>query len=128
MMKLRLAAPSHLIDLAGIDGLSGISVEGREVVVGAMTRHVDVARSPEVQRLIPALAELAGGIGDRQVRNRGTIGGSVANADPAACYPAAVLGLNATIVTSKRRIAADDFFLGLFETALEQDELITSIR
>ena len=128
MMKLRLATPSHLVDLAGIGGLSGIAVDGNALVIGAMTRHADVAASAEVRRLIPALAELAGGIGDRQVRNRGTIGGSVANADPAACYPAAVLGLDATIVTSKRQIPAHQFFLGVLETALEPDELITALR
>ncbi len=127
-MKLRLAAPSHLVDLAGIAGLSGIAMEQGELVIGAMTSHANVARSALVKTWIPALADLAGGIGDRQVRNRGTIGGSIANADPAACYPAAVLGLGATIVTNKRRIAADDFFLGLFETALEADEMITAVN
>ena len=127
-MKLRLAAPSHLVDLAAINGLSDIALDQDELVIGAMTRHADVAGSAQVRQLIPALAHLAGGIGDRQVRNRGTIGGSVANADPAACYPAAVLGLDATVVTNKRRIAAADFFRGLFETALAPDELITAVR
>jgi carbon-monoxide dehydrogenase medium subunit len=126
-MKLRLAQPSMLIDLSSVDGLRGISQQSDRVVIGAMTRHVDVARSEVVQRLIPGLAELAGGIGDRQVRNRGTLGGSVANSDPAACYPAGVLGLGATIMTNRRAIASDDFFVGMFETALVRDEFIVSI-
>ncbi|HEY8580643.1 MAG TPA: xanthine dehydrogenase family protein subunit M [Beijerinckiaceae bacterium] len=127
-LKQRLAAPSDVIDLAALADLRGVRVEGDELVVGAMTCHADVAASEEVKRLIPALAQLAGVIGDPAVRHRGTMGGSVANADPAADYPAAVVGLNATIVTNQRRIAADDFFVGLFETALERDEIITSIR
>ncbi len=127
-MKLRLAAPTRLIDLADIPDIRGVQLESNELVIGAMTRHADVAASPIVKRCIPALAALAGGIGDRQVRNRGTIGGSIANADPAACYPAAVLGLNATVVTNRRRIAGDEFFLGLFETALEPGEMVTSVR
>jgi carbon-monoxide dehydrogenase medium subunit len=126
-MKLRLAQPGTLIDLSGIKELHGIRREGDAVVIGAMTRHADVAASSEVRGAIPALAALAEGIGDRQVRNMGTIGGSIANNDPASDYPAAVLALNATVVTNKRRIAADDFFKGLYETALGDDEIITAV-
>src|SRR6185436_8888890 len=126
-MKLGLAAPSALVDLAGLKELQGISVSGGVVKIGAMTTHAAVAASKEVQQAIPALAALAGGIGDRQVRNRGTLGGSIAKNDPAADYPAAALGLGATINTSKRKIAADAFFKGLFETALSTGELITSV-
>ena len=126
-MKLRLSKPSDLIDMGRIADLQGIKVEGNAVTIGAMTRHAVVHRSAEVQKAIPALADLAGNIGDRQVRNMGTIGGSVANNDPAADYPAAVLGLNATVVTNKRKIAADDFFKGMFETALQPGEIITAI-
>jgi aerobic carbon-monoxide dehydrogenase medium subunit len=127
-MKQRLAAPSDVIDLSGIAALKGITVENNEVAIGAMTCHADVAASPEVAKAIPALAALAEGIGDPAVRHCGTIGGSVANADPAADYPAGVLALDAVIETTKRRIAADDFFTGLFETALEPAEIITAIR
>jgi carbon-monoxide dehydrogenase medium subunit len=127
-LKQRLAKPSDLIDLARIDSLKGIREEGDALVIGAMTRHVDVQRSALVRRAIPALSELAGMIGDPAVRNRGTIGGSLANNDPAADYPAAVLGLAGTIETTKRTIAADDFFTGMFETALEDDEIITAVR
>lgn len=127
-MKLRLAAPSTLIDVARIPGMADIRVEGNEVVIGAAARHADVAANADVRQRIPALAALADGIGDRQVRAMGTIGGSLANDDPAACYPAAVLGLGATVVTDRRTIAADDFFKGLYETALEPDELITAVR
>jgi carbon-monoxide dehydrogenase medium subunit len=126
-MKQRLASPSALIELKDVPELRGLTREGGAITIGAMTRHADVARSPVVQGAIPALAKLAGGIGDPHVRNRGTIGGSLANNDPAADYPAAALGLAATVVTNKRRIAADDFFKGLFETALDADELITSV-
>ena len=126
-MKLRLANPEKLVDLGGIAELSGIRREGNAIVIGAMTRHADVASSKDVQAAIPALAELAGGIGDRQVRAMGTIGGSLANNDPSACYPAGALALNATITTTKRKIAADDFFQGMFATALEEGELITSV-
>jgi aerobic carbon-monoxide dehydrogenase medium subunit len=126
-MKLGLAAPSALVDLGGIAELRGITVAGGTVTIGAMTTHAAVAASKEVAAAIPALAALAGNIGDRQVRNRGTIGGSLANNDPAACYPAAVLGLGATIHTDKRSIAADDFFKGLYETALAEGELITKV-
>ena len=127
-MKQRLAAPTEVIDLAGIPGLSGITLDGKDLVIGAMTRHADVAASDVVKQAIPALASLAEGIGDPAVRHCGTIGGSVANADPAADYPAGVLALDATIETTERRIAADDFFVGLFETALEPTEIITAVR
>ena len=127
-MKQRLASPASLVDLNQIAELSGISRDGDTVVIGAMTRHVDVATSDVVKGAIPGLAALAHSIGDPAVRNRGTIGGSVANDDPAADYPAAVLALGATVVTSTRSIAADDFFKGLFETALEANELITAVR
>jgi carbon-monoxide dehydrogenase medium subunit len=126
-MKLRLAGPPQIIDMSKIEGLAGIELKGRSLVIGAMTRHADVADSPIVQQAIPALAGLAGRIGDPAVRHRGTIGGSVANNDPNADYPAGCLGLGATIVTNKRRIKADDFFKGLFETALENEEIITKI-
>ena len=128
VLKQRLAAPTDLIDLAEIPDLAGIRLEGKELVVGAMTCHAVVAASPEVRRAIAALAELADGIADPAVRNRGTIGGSIANADPAADYPAAVVGLDATVVTTGRRIRADDFFTGFFSTALDQGEIITEVR
>jgi aerobic carbon-monoxide dehydrogenase medium subunit len=127
-LKQRLAAPSDLIDLGAVSGLSGIEVTKEKVVIGAMTQHAQVASSPEVRRAIPALAHLAGEIGDAQVRNRGTIGGSLANSDPAADYPAAVVGLNATIHTSKRAIGADAYFKDLFTTALEPGELIVKVE
>jgi carbon-monoxide dehydrogenase medium subunit len=127
-LKQRLAAPSDLIDLAAIAEMKGVCRDGNELVIGAMTCHADVAANADVKAAIPALAYLAGVIGDPAVRHRGTIGGSIANADPAADYPAAVVGLNATIVTNKRRIPADDYFVDLFETALERDEIITSVR
>jgi carbon-monoxide dehydrogenase medium subunit len=126
-MKLRLTLPSALVDLGGIAELRGIKVEGGNVTIGAMTRHVDVATSADVRRLIPALSVLAGGIGDPQVRNRGTIGGSVANNDPSADYPAALLALGATITTSKRKLSAEKFFTGMFETALDADEIILQV-
>jgi aerobic carbon-monoxide dehydrogenase medium subunit len=126
-MRLGLQAPETLASLSGVAGLSGISVSGGVVKIGAMTTHAEVAASAEVRKAIPALAELAGNIGDRQVRNRGTLGGSLANADPAACYPAAVLGLGATIHTDSRSIPADAFFKGIYETALADDELITAV-
>ena len=128
VLKQRLASPSDLVDLAGIADLVGIKSTPQSVIIGAMTRHADVAASPEVRRLIPALAELASGIGDPHVRNRGTIGGSVANNDPAADYPAAVLGFGATVKTDRRSIAADDFFDGLFTTKLAEGEIITAIE
>ena len=126
-MKQRLASPSALVDLKNVPELTGISRDGDNLLIGAMTRHADVARSNVVQAAIPALAKLAGGIGDPHVRNMGTIGGSIANNDPSADYPAAALALGATIVTSKRRIAAQDFFKGLFETALDAGELVTQV-
>ncbi|MSO53700.1 MAG: xanthine dehydrogenase family protein subunit M [Rhodospirillales bacterium] len=127
-LKLRLAQPSDVIDLSGIKELRGIKTSGTGVVIGAMTPHAEVAISADVQKAIPALARLAGRIGDPQVRHRGTIGGSVANNDPAADYPAACLALNAIIETDRRKIAADDFFAGLFETALEKGEIVTAIN
>jgi carbon-monoxide dehydrogenase medium subunit len=126
-MKLRLANPGTLVDLGGIAELKGIKKEGDAVVIGAMTTHAEVASSAAVKQAIPALAALVEQIGDRQVRNRGTIGGSLANNDPAADYPAAALGLGATIVTNKRKVAADDFFKGMYETALAADEIITAV-
>jgi len=126
-MKLGLAAPEALVDLGGIAELRGITVADGAVRIGAMTTHAAVAASADVIKAIPALADLAGHIGDRQVRNRGTIGGSLANNDPAACYPAAVLGLGATIHTSTRTIPADAFFKGLYETALADGEVITAV-
>ncbi|MGV3726894.1 FAD binding domain-containing protein [Hydrogenophaga sp.] len=127
-MKQRLMRPENLVDLGGVAELRGVKVDGQTLVVGAMTCHQDVANHADVRKLIPGLADLANGIGDRQVRARGTLGGSVANNDPAACYPSAVLGLGATVVTDRRQIAADDFFQGLYTTALEPGELITAIR
>ena len=127
VMKLRLASPSAIIDMNKVEGLSGVEVKGRSVVIGAMTRHFEVANSQTLKDVLPALAGVPGSIGDPHVRHRGTIGGSVANNDPNADYPAALLGLGATIITSKRRIAADDFFQGMFTTALEPDEIITKI-
>ena len=126
-MKLRLSSPTDLIDLGSLKELSGIKISGSAVEIGAMTRHADVAGSAEVKKAIPSLAALAALIGDRQVRHMGTIGGSLANNDPAADYPAAVLALNATVNTNKRKIAGDQFFKGLYETALEPSELITSV-
>jgi carbon-monoxide dehydrogenase medium subunit len=126
-LRLGLLATSGFVDLGGIPELQGVKVDGNKVVVGAMTTHAAVAASKDVQTKIPALAALATGIGDRQVRNRGTLGGSLANNDPAADYPAALLGLGATIQTNARQIAADDFFKGLFETALNPGELITAV-
>jgi carbon-monoxide dehydrogenase medium subunit len=127
-MKLRLAAPEQLADLGAIKELTGIRKEGGAFVIGAMSRHIEVAGNAQIRADYPALADLADRIGDRQVRALGTIGGSVANDDPAACYPAAVLASGATIVTDRREIAADDFFQGMFTTALEGGELITAIR
>lgn len=126
-MKLRMANPELLIDLGPLDELRGISMDALTVTIGAMTRHADVAASAELLRTLPALAGLAGGIGDRMVRNMGTLGGSVAHNDPAADYPAALLALDATVVTNQRRIPADEFFVGLYETALEPGEIIVSV-
>src|SRR5512134_3501081 len=127
-VRLGLLAPTGWIDLAGIADLRGIRVDGNSVVIGSMTPHAEVAASADVKSRIPALAQLAGSIGDRQVRNRGTIGGSIANSDPAACYPAGVLGLGATVQTDRRAIAGDEFFKGLYETALATGEIITAAR
>jgi len=127
-MKQRLAAPSALVDLGKIAGLSGASREGDSIVIGGMTRHAEVAASPLVHEAIKGLGALAGWIGDPAVRHRGTLGGSLANNDPAADYPAAALALGATIVTDKREIAADEYFKGLFETALTDNEIITKVK
>jgi carbon-monoxide dehydrogenase medium subunit len=127
-MKLRLAAPPELVDLNGVSELRGIRVDGTQLVIGAMTRHAEVAASDAVSQRIAALARLAGGIGDPMVRNMGTIGGSLATSDPAADYPAAALGLGASIHTNQRAIAADDFFLGMYETALQPGEIIVDVR
>lgn len=127
-LKLRLAAPKQLIDLRSIAELRGINSNGDQLVIGAMTTHAQVATDAAVMTKLPALAHLAGGIGDRMVRNLGTLGGSIANNDPAACYPAALLALDATVVTSARRIPAAQFFRGLFETALQPDELVTAVE
>jgi aerobic carbon-monoxide dehydrogenase medium subunit len=126
-MKLRLSSPTDLIDLGSLKELSGIKISGNAVEIGAMTRHAEVAGSADVRKTIPSLAAMAALIGDRQVRHMGTIGGSLANNDPAADYPAAVLALNATVATNKRKIAGDQFLKGLYETALEPGELITSV-
>jgi aerobic carbon-monoxide dehydrogenase medium subunit len=126
VLKQRLNKPSVVVDLSRL-GLSGIKREGNAVVIGATTTHATVAASPEVKAAIPGLAALAGQIGDRQVRHRGTIGGSLANNDPTACYPSAVLALGATIKTDKRELPAADFFQGMFTTALEPGELIVSV-
>jgi carbon-monoxide dehydrogenase medium subunit len=127
-LKHRLNKPTTVVDLTGIAEMRGIRREGNMLVIGAMMKHAEVETSAEVKAAIPALAEMASNIGDVQVRNRGTLGGSVSNNDPAADYPAAVLGLGATVVTSKREIPADEFFLGMFTTALETDELLVAIK
>lgn len=126
-LKQRLAQPSDLVDLSAIADLKGIFEDGGGIVIGAMTTHAEVAGDATVRAKIPALADLAEGIGDVQVRNRGTIGGSIANADPAADYPGGLVGLGATVRTNKREIAADDFFTGMFETALAEDEIVTAV-
>ena len=126
-MKLRLSSSERLIDLGGIADLKGIQADGAKVTIGAMTTHAAVAASPEVRRAVPALADLAAGIGDPSVRNMGTLGGAVANADPAADYPAALVALGATVQTDRRSIDAEAFFTGLYETALEPGELITAV-
>ena len=126
-LKQRLASVSDLIDLAGVNELKGISVQDGSVTIGAMTTHAEVAASSDVRNSISALADLADGIGDPQVRNRGTIGGSIANNDPAADYPAALVGLGATVNTDSRSIPADDFFTGMFDTALAENEIVTSV-
>jgi carbon-monoxide dehydrogenase medium subunit len=127
-MKLRLADPVELIDLSGIAAMTGLRFDGTSVTIGAMTRHAEVAASPALQHVIPSLGALAGGIADRMVRNMGTLGGSIANNDPAADYPSAVLALDATVITDRRSIAADSFFVGMFQTALEMDEIITAVE
>jgi carbon-monoxide dehydrogenase medium subunit len=127
VMKQRLASPPHLVDLSHIEGLNGIEMKGRNLVIGATATHAEVANSAVVGEAIPALAELAGLIGDPAVRHRGTIGGSLANNDPTADYPAAVTALGATIITNKRKLKPEEFFQGLFTTALEPDEIITRI-
>ena len=127
-LKQRLASPSHVVDLQELNELRGIEAVSGGVRIGALARHAEVARSDTVRTGIPALAALASRIGDPQVRNRGTLGGSIANADPAADYPAALVALSATVCTSAREIAADDFFLDLFETALEADEIVTAVE
>lgn len=127
-MKLRLSDPGEIIDLGAIKELAGITISGKTVTIGAMTRHAVVAASAELRSAIPALASLAGGIADRMVRNMGTIGGSLANNDPSADYPAGLLGLGGTVVTNRRRIVADEFFTGMFETALQAGEIITAIE
>ncbi len=124
-MKQRLNAPAKLVSLTGIDALKGVSVDGGVLTIGAATTHATVAAEASAY---PALSALAGGIGDPAVRNRGTIGGSLANNDPSACYPSAVLGTGATVVTNAREIAADDFFDGVFTTALEEGEIITAVK
>lgn len=126
-MKLRLASPTVLIDLAGLAELRGVQDHGDHISIGAMTRHADVAVSPVVRQAVPVLARLAGGIGDVQVRNRGTIGGSLCNNDPSADYPAACLGLGARLRTTRRTLDASDFFDGLYATVLEPDEILLSI-
>ena len=126
-MKLRLSQSETLVDLGAIKDLKAIRMDGANLVIGAMATHASVAASSEVRKACPALAELAGGIGDPMVRNMGTIGGSIANADPAACYPAAIVGLNATVHTNQRTIPGDAFFTGLYETALQPGELITAV-
>jgi carbon-monoxide dehydrogenase medium subunit len=128
VLKLELAEPSDLVSLAHLKELRDIRVDGNNLLIGALVTHDEVHRSPEVQKAIPALAALAGAIGDAQVRNRGTLGGSVAHADPAADYPAALVGLGATVITDRRSIAAEAFFTGLFMTDLDRDELIKAVQ
>ena len=127
-MKLGLATYKDIIDIKHIKKLSGIKVSGKTVIIGATTKHAEVANSKEVQKSIPSLAKLAGGIGDAQVRNRGTVGGSIANNDPSACYPSACMALNAIIHTNDRKIEASKFFKGMFETALKKGELIEAVE
>lgn len=127
-MKLRLAGPSALIDLSGVDGMRGIERKGDTLVIGALTTHREVANSDVVAAAIPTLAEMVGTIGDPAVRHRGTIGGSIANNDPSADYAAAALALGATIVTASRRVATDEFFTGLFSTALDEGEIVTGVE
>ena len=128
VMKLRLAKPTAIIDLSRVEGMSGVELKGRSVVIGAMTKHDAVANPQVLKDAMPALAAVPDSIGDPQVRNVGTIGGSIANNDPNADYPAACLGLGAAVITNKRRIGADEFFTGMFDTALAPDEIITKIQ
>jgi carbon-monoxide dehydrogenase medium subunit len=128
VLKLEMAQPTDLVSLGALAELRGVRVDGNKVIIGALTTHAEVAADAEVRRSIPGLARLADGIGDAQVRNRGTLGGSVAHADPAADYPAALVGLGATVKTDRRMIPADEFFTGLFSTALEPDEVVTSVH
>lgn len=127
-LKMRLNQPETLVDLTGIASMKGISRDGNTITIGAATTHGEIAGNGDIQSAIPGLAHQASRIGDPQVRNRGTIGGSLANNDPAACYPSAVLACGATIVTNTREIAADDFFQGVYTTALEEDEIITAVK
>jgi aerobic carbon-monoxide dehydrogenase medium subunit len=127
-LKQRLAQPSDLVDLSKLAELKGIARDGGSVTIGAMTTHAEVAASPEIAAAIPALAALAGNIGDAQVRHRGTIGGSICNNDPAADYPSALVALGATVKTNSRELAAEEFFTGMFETALEPGEIVTAVR
>ena len=127
-LKLRLSKPTALVDLSGIAELRGVKREGNTIVIGALTKHYEVATNAAVKAAIPALAWMASTIGDTQVRNRGTMGGSVANNDPSADYPAALLALGATIQTDRRKISADDFFQGMFATALDAGEIVTAIH
>ena len=127
-MKQRLAAPSDLVDVTKIADMKGISANGDDVTIGAATTHSEVAGSDLVKQKLPGLASLAGGIGDPAVRHMGTIGGSIANNDPAADYPAALVALGATVVTSKRELTAEDYFTGMFETALEEDEIVVAVK
>jgi len=127
-MKLGLATYKDIIDIKNIKKLSGIKVSGKSVTIGATTKHADVASSKDVKKAIPSLAKLAGGIGDAQVRNRGTVGGSIANNDPSACYPSACMALNAIIHTNNRKIEASKFFKGMFETTLKKGELIEAVE
>lgn len=126
-MKQRLAAPSDLIDLRHIEAMNGITIDGNQITIGAATTHAEVASSKELAKACPAICDLASHIGDPHVRHMGTIGGSIANNDPAADYPSAMMALNAQIMTTKRTIDTDDFFTGMFETALEEDEIITAV-
>jgi carbon-monoxide dehydrogenase medium subunit len=127
-VKLGLATYKDIIDIKHIKKLSGIKVSGKSVTIGATTKHADVANSKEIKKAIPSLAKLAGGIGDAQVRNRGTVGGSIANNDPSACYPSACMALNAIIHTNDRKIESSKFFKGMFETALKKGELIEAVE
>ena len=127
-MKLGMATYKDVIDLKKIKKLSGIKVSSKIVIIGATTKHAEVAASKDVQKAIPALAKLAGNIGDAQVRNRGTIGGSISNNDPSACYPSACMALNAVIHTNERKIEANKFFKGMFETALKKGEIVEAVE